>query len=352
MHNRGFAVPTILAVALVALLTGCSSTSAQQARPPAPTDVVVTIGGTSITLAQVDEKALQQAAGNFNGMKLSQALYEARRVAIDDLVDNALIDQDAKTRGLDRSKVIEQEVTAKVSRVTDPEIATWFQENQARLQGATLDQARTAIASFLVQQRSQTARQLYVDALRRKTAVRITLEPPRQVVAKADRPSKGPVDAPIEMIEFSDFQCPFCLRAFPTVAQVLETYGDRIHLVYRHYPLTNHPDARPAAEAAQCAAEQGKFWQYHDALFGDQSRLSDADLKQRAVQLGMDAAKFNTCVDTHKYKADIETDIRAGDEAGVSGTPAFFINGRVLSGAMPFDEFKRLIDEELERKKK
>ena len=285
-------------------------------------------------------------------MKLSQALYEARRAAIDDLVDNALIDQDAKARNLDRAKIIEQEVTAKVSRVTDAEVASFFSENQARLQGATLDQARASIASYLVQQRAQTARQLYVDTLRRKASVRIALEPPRQVVTKANRPSKGPVDAPIEMIEFSDFQCPFCLRAFPTVAQLLEIYGDRIHLVYRHYPLTNHPDARPAAEASQCAAEQGKFWEYHDALFGDPSRLSDQDLKQRAAQLGLDASKFNACVDTHKYKADVDTDIRAGDEVGVSGTPAFFINGRVLSGAMPLEDFKRLIDEELAAKKR
>jgi protein-disulfide isomerase len=131
------------------------------------------------------------------------------------------------------------------------------------------------------------------------------------------------------------------------VKQVLSTYGDRIHFVYRHYPLANHPRARPAAEAAQCADEQGKFWAYHDRLFGDQSRLNDSDFKQHAAELGLNTAQFDACYDAHKYKADVDTDIRAGDEAGVSGTPAFYINGRMLSGAQPFEVFKRIIDEEL-----
>jgi protein-disulfide isomerase len=342
---RYFSPVVLLVVALVA--AGCSRGSGRAVKQPSPADIVAKAGGTSITLADVDQRALQLPVANFNGLKLSQALYEARRSAVDDLIDEALIAEDAKGRKLDRAKLIEQEITSKVSSPTDAEVSSWFDQNQARLQGATLEQTRTAIVAFLTQQRTQTARQLYVDTLRRKAPVQILLEPPRQTVAKADRPSKGPANAPIEMIEFSDFQCPFCLRAFPTVAQVIEIYGDRVRLVYRHYPLTNHPDARPAAEAAQCAAEQGKFWQYHDALFGDQAHLSDADLKQHATALGMDGAKFNACVDSRKYKADIDTDIQAGNEAGVSGTPAFFINGRILSGALPFDEFKRIIDEEL-----
>ena len=332
-------------------LTGCAQSSAQQPRTPAPNEVVATVGSTSITLAQVDEKALQQPTGNFGAMKLAQALYEARRLAIDELIEDALLNQDAKARKLEPAKVVEQEITAKVAQPTDAEAALWFEQNQARLQGATLDQARQAIKSYLVQQRTLAARQQYMDGLRAKVATRIILDAPRQVIAKADRPTKGPANAPIEMIEFSDFQCPYCESAFPTVNQVLNTYGDRIHFTYRHYPLAIHPRARPAAEAAQCAAEQGKFWPFHDKLFGDQSRLSDADFRQDAAQLGLDTAQFNACVDSRKYQAEVDVDIRAGDEAGVSGTPAFYINGRMLSGAQPFEAFKRLIDEELAQKK-
>jgi protein-disulfide isomerase len=333
--------------AFLVLFAGCSPSSAQQARVQAPTEVVATVGSRSITLAEVDEKALQQSTGNFGAMKLSQALYEARRIAIDELIDEALVAEDAKARSLQPDQIIEQEITSKVVAPTNEEVAVWYGQNQARLQGATLDQTRDAIRAFLVQQRTSAIRQQYLSSLRGKAAVRVTLDPPRQAIARVNRPAKGPADAPVEIIEFSDFECPFCLNAFPTVNQVVSAYGDRVRIVYRHYPLANHPRARPAAEASQCADEQGKFWEYHDRLFGDQSRLTDGDLKQHAAELGLDTAQFNSCVDSRKYAADVEADMRAGDEAGVSGTPAFYINGRMLSGAQPFEAFKRIIDEEL-----
>ena len=336
--------------ALVVLVTACSPSAAQPAKPPAATDVVATVGATPITLADVDQKAMQQSTASFGGMKLSQAIYEARRMAIEELVANALMDQEAKSRGIDRSALFEKEVTSKVSPVSDVEIAQWYQSNQQRVQGATLEQARQPIRQYLTQERVQIARQQFLDALRAKTTVRVRLEPPRQAVAAANSPAKGPAKAPIEMIEFSDFQCPFCQRANPTVDQVLHAYGDRIRFVYRHFPLPNHPNARPAAEAAQCAAEQGKFWPYHDKLFASGGRLSDSDLKQHAAELGLDTQTFNACVDGRKSKAQVDADLQAGEEAGVNGTPAFFINGRLISGAQPFGEFKRIIDEELESK--
>jgi protein-disulfide isomerase len=343
-------MPFLRAAAIVAslmLLPGCSSGLAQPARTQGPADVVATVGSTSITLAQVDERAMQQPASNFAQMKLSQAVYEARRAALDDIVGDTLIAQEAKARGVDRGALVDQEITRKTSAVSDLDVAEWYQANQSRVQGATLDQVRAPIRELLTRERSHDARQRYINTLKSKTAVRLSLEPPRLTVATAGRPTRGPADAPIEMIEFSDFQCPFCLRANPIVDRVLQVYGNRIRFTYRHYPLGNHPNARPAAEAAQCANEQGKFWEYHDRLFATASHLTDADLKADAAALGLDTAKFNACVDSHKYKADVDADIQAGDEAGVDGTPAFFINGRMISGAQPFEVFKRIIDEEL-----
>lgn len=338
--------PTVAAVVLAA----CSS-SAQSPRQMAPTEVVATVGPTAITLAQVDDKALLQSASSFGAVKLSQALYEARRAALDDLVANVLLDQEAKSRGTDRAALVEREITSKVQPVSDADVTAWYQANQARVQGATLDQVRQPIRTYLTQQRMEVVREQFLDTLRAKTAVRVTLEPPRQQIATDNSPSRGPAGAPIELVEFSDFQCPFCLRANPTVRQVLDTYGDRIRFVYRHYPLPSHPNARPAAEAAECAAEQGKFWPYHDKLFASQSKLADADLKQDAAELGLDTAKFDACVDSHKYRKQIEADVQAGQEAGVDGTPAFFINGRLISGAQPYDVFKKVIDEELQLKR-
>lgn len=339
----------MISAAAIALLTACSSTSAQPARRLAPNEVVATVGSASITLAEVDDKALEQTAPA--GVKLSQALYDARRAALDDLIAARLIDDAAKVQGVDRSALIEKEITAKLAPVSDAEIAAWYQANQSRVQGASLDQVRQPIRSYLTQQRMQDVREQYLNTLKQKTPVRMMLEPPRQNVSAANSPSKGSANAPIELIEFSDFQCPFCQRANPTVDQVLKTYGDRIRFVYRHYPLPNHPNARPAAEAAACAAEQGKFWPYHDRLFASTSKLGDADLKQQAAELGMNTSQFNSCVDSHKFKPQVDADIKAGEEAGVNGTPAFFINGRAISGAQPFDVFKKIIDEELELKK-
>jgi protein-disulfide isomerase len=169
----------------------------------------------------------------------------------------------------------------------------------------------------------------------------------REKVADANFPSQGPSNAPIVMIEFSDFQCPFCQRAEPTVEQVLKTYGNKIRFVYRHFPLPNHPNARPAAEAAACADEQGRFWQYHKELFGNSSKLSNDDLKSHAARAGLDQKRFADCLDGGKLKARVDADIEEAEAAGVSGTPAFFINGRPLDGAQPFSAFKQIIDEEL-----
>jgi protein-disulfide isomerase len=333
------------------LVTACSSAAQQSTPQPAPTDVVATVGSSSITLAEVDERALQQPASDFGSVKLSQALYNARRAAVDEIVANRLFDEAAKAQRIERTALIEKEITGKIKDVTEAEIAEWYRANQNRVQGATLDQVRAPIRTYLTQERMQAIRTEYLNTLKAKTAVRINLEPPRQRVATADSPARGPANAPIELVEFSDFQCPYCLRADPTVRQVLATYGDRIRFVYRHYPLPNHPNARPAAEAAACAGDQGKFWAYHDRLFTNQTRLTDADLKQHAVEIGIDTAKFNACLDGHATKARVDADMRAGEEAGVNGTPAFFINGRSLSGAQPYEAFKRIIDEELEFKK-
>jgi protein-disulfide isomerase len=337
--------------AVVAVLTACSSTSAQPSKRLAPTDVVATVGSTSITLGEVDDKALQQSVTNFGSVKLAVAVYQARRAAIDDLVAAKLMDEAAKAQGIDRSALVQKEITSKILPVTDDDIGFWYQTNQARVQGAPLDQVRQPIRQFLTQQRMQSIRDQYLGTLKSKTTVRVMLDPPRQTVATEGSPAKGPANAPIELVEFSDFQCPYCFRATPTVNQVLSTYGDKIHFVYRHYPLPNHPNARPAAEAAACAGDQGKFWAYHDRLFQDPSKLGPSELKRHAADLGLDTAKFDNCLDSHKLKATVDADLQAGQESGVDGTPAFFINGRMISGAQPFEVFKQIIDEELELKR-
>lgn len=168
-----------------------------------------------------------------------------------------------------------------------------------------------------------------------------------------DDPIKGNKNAPITIIEFSDYQCPFCTRAEPTIKQVLETYKDKVRFIYRDFPLGFHQYAQKAAEASECADEQGKFWEYHDLLFEKQSEWSSegiTKLKEYALNLGLDAKQFNECLDSGKMASEVQKDFNDGQQAGVSGTPAFFINGRLVSGAQPFSAFKQVIDEELNKK--
>jgi SurA N-terminal domain len=198
---------TLTLAALIAVLTACSQTSAQQAKRPAPNEAVATVGGASITLAEVDDKALEQPVSNFGSAKLSQALYEARRTALDEIIANKLIDEAAKAQGIDRTTLIEKEITAKVLTVSDADITTWFQANQARLQGAPLEQVKQPIRAYLIQERMQGIRAQYVDALKSKTSVRVMLDPPRQKVQMvSSSPTRGPASAPVEVIDFSDFQ--------------------------------------------------------------------------------------------------------------------------------------------------
>jgi len=331
------------------VLVACSS-SAQAPKQMAATDVVATVGSTPITLGEVDDRAFQRSSSDFGGARLVQALYLARREAVEEIIDTRLINDEAKARGVDSATLIEKEISGQAPPPTENDITFWYQTNPGRVQGATLPQVHDAIKSLLIEQRMTEAHDTFIGKLKEKVRVTIALEPPRQKVAAAGHPSKGPTDAPIELIEFSDFQCPFCQRANPTVEQVLKTYGNRIHFVYRHFPLPNHPNARPAAEAAACADEQGRYWQFHDELFGNPAKLTDADLKEHAVAAGLDPSKFNACVDGRRFKNDVDKDVKEGSAVGVSGTPAFFMNGRALEGAQPFEAFKRVIDEALAAK--
>jgi protein-disulfide isomerase len=164
-------------------------------------------------------------------------------------------------------------------------------------------------------------------------------------------PSLGPENAPVTIIEFSDFQCPYCEVWYKQVyQQLLASYPTQIRLVYRDLPLPMHPQAVPAAEAAECANEQGAFWKYHDLLFEQQYGLDRAAYEHYAADLGLDSKSFAACLDSHRYQAEIQADANDANSVGISGTPSFVVNGRVLIGALPFSDFKKVIDEELAAK--
>jgi protein-disulfide isomerase len=178
-------------------------------------------------------------------------------------------------------------------------------------------------------------------------------EPQRTEIATAGYPARGPATAQVTIVEFSDFECPFCGRLFPTLKAVEKIYVGRVRIVYRQFPLRKlHPRAQKAAEASLCAGEQGRFWEMHDSMFSDQEHLTVDALKARAVELKLDTATFNACLDSGKEVAAVDRDIVDGARAGVTGTPTLFINGRKLVGNQPFAAIQAVIEDELQRTKK
>lgn len=170
-------------------------------------------------------------------------------------------------------------------------------------------------------------------------------------LATSDDPTLGPLNAKVTVVEFGDFECPYCGQAFTIIREISTLYKDRVRFIYRDFPLeTLHPNAINSAQAGECAHEQGKFWLYHDKLFRNQSRLDKASLKNYAKQVGLDEARFNTCLESARYAQEVAQDFDDGVKAGVKGTPTWFINGQKVEGVIPLEVFKQIIDLELVKK--
>jgi protein-disulfide isomerase len=301
-------------------------------------DVAATVGGTTISRADVEKSVKAKL------IEIENERYDALKEGLDELVAAELFKQEAAARKITADQLEAQEVTAKAGEPTDAEIQQVFDANKAQLQGQTLEQVKPRIVEFLKEQRAASRRGTFIDELKKKYTTKVNLRAPKIEVGTGGRPEKGPKDAPITMIVFSDYECPYCQRAETTVEQVLKAYDGKIRYVFRDYPLPFHAKARPAAVAANCAHAQGKYWAFNEKAF--KSDLSTEGLKKTAGELGLDAKKFDECF-AKNDQSSIEKDLSDGQAVGVNGTPAFFINGRMLSGAQPFEAFKEIIDDEL-----
>ena len=322
---------------------------AVQSAPQTQETVVAEVGGRKVTLEEVDERWQDLAPGE--RARVTQLMYQHRRNVLEQMVGDLLIEDAAKAANMPVPAYLEQETAKRAQAVTDAEVQQFYEANKERTQGRTFEQLRQPIHDFLAAQRKQQARAQLVDDLMKKgAAVRILLDPPRQTVAvDPTDPVKGPASAPVTIIEYSDFQCPYCARVNPTLDRIVQTYGDKVRIVFKDFPLPNHPEAPKAAEAAHCAGEQGKFWEMHDRLFANQQALQVPLLKQYATVLGLNMDAFNQCFDSGKHADRVGENLREGEALGVSSTPTFYVNGRPVVGAQPFEYFKTVIDEELAR---
>ena len=185
------------------------------------------------------------------------------------------------------------------------------------------------------------------DLKRREDANKPLTEDKLAAITASDAPSFGPVDAPVTVVEFSDFQCPYCTKAAEAVDEIKKAYPDKVRVVFRQFPLSFHKDAHLAAQAALAAGEQGKFWEYHDLLFANQQALGREDLEKYAKEVGLDMKKFTTALDEGTYKEQVDKDLELGKQVAVQGTPTMFLNGQRVANATDFNSIKVMIDKEL-----
>jgi protein-disulfide isomerase len=340
-----------LAAAVLAALPACrakspspGATGGPSPSPTAPAEQVVAaeLGGEKIYMAEVDRRILETYQ--------KDQIYDLRKQMLDQVVFERLLDREARARGITREELLKREVEAKLPAVTEEDIATRFAQSGLAARGATIDQFRPQIEKALKARAVQTRNAGFLQELQAKSELKVLFSQPRAtIVVPADAPALGPATAPVTVVEFLDYQCPYCHQVQGTIEEVLKLYRGKVRFVHRDFPLDDiHPQAMKAARAARCAGDQGKFWEYHRSLLLEEGQ-QDADLTRRAGTLKLDAARFESCVASDTHDAAIRAALEEGKEAGVNGTPTFFVNGRRMVGGRSVDDFKKLIDEELAR---
>lgn len=297
--------------------------------------IVASIGGRLITLREVEQTvalSLYQA-----DQQRSQLLHQA----LNKLIDEELLKTEASKKGVTVSQLVaDSSQSETIARLADL---------PAPVKQLTPGKARDSmnVESSRDPQGQARLRQALLVALRRQANIHIDLpapEPPVLPVSADDDPSVGPANAPVTIVEFSDFQCPYCKLSVPLIKEILAKYPDKVKVVYRDYPGPNHPHAPQAAEAAHCAGDQGKFWEYHDSLFDRQAPEKGWNFTEIAQEVGLNHDVFATCLITRRYREEVVKDLHDGLTLGVTSTPTFFINGRPLVGSRPFAEFQAVID--------
>jgi protein-disulfide isomerase len=329
-----------------ALLSGQTSRKKNQlpqekaAERPGP-DALATIDDQTIT----EDDIAPLIGGQLRPLRDQE--YQIKKKALDSLISQKVVEAEAKKKGLTTEKLYEQEADSKVAEPTEVELNAIYAVQREQI-NRPFEEVKTQLAQSLKRAKTQQARQEYATHLREQAKVAILLVPPRAQVGFDPARVRGNPKAKLVIVEFSDFQCPFCGQVEATLKTVLAKYEGKVALAFRDMPIAQiHPFAQGAAEAARCAGEQGKFWEYHDLLFSDQNGLDRNGLIAKAAKLQLDARQFDSCISTEKYKAQIQQDNQEGLRVGVSGTPGFFINGVFMSGAQPEAAFDKVIEEQL-----
>ena len=317
----------------LSLSTSCSQPTSAGDKP-----AVAVVNGDAITEDDLDiESELTQ---------LEQQAYQVRIKALEEAIGQRLLETEARNQSLSVEELLEQEVGSSVADPTPEEVESFYARNRRALR-KPLEEMRDQVEQALKLRRRASARKVYVDGLVAKASVEVLLSPPRLPVNLEDVRRRGPADAPVTIVEYSDFQCPYCKKMQPVMQELMAKYEGELSWVFKDLPLTRiHPGAVYAAEAARCAGEQGKFWEYRDALF-EAPRVTDEVHPGIVDLLELDPESFEECTSSGRHRGAVEADSLEAQKLGIRGTPAFIINGILLAGARPVEEFTRAIDAEL-----
>lgn len=323
-------------VAVSGVLLSTPALSQAEALP----GVVATVQGQPIAA----EELTTALRGELLRMEVQR--HQMLKDKLDEMIMEKIFTLEAAKRGVPLEQWFQTEIVAKVPAIPAEQAQAFYEANKARIK-QPYEKVSEQIVDLLLRQAHEQRRQALLKELQPQYPVTVALRPPKIDVATEGEPTLGPANAPITIVEFSDFQCPYCRQVQAPLKQLLKEYEGKVKLVFRDFPLRNiHPQAQKAAEAAHCAGEQQKYWPYHDKLFAVQNLTMD-DLKKIAQELELNIEQFTTCLDSNKHAKGIDVDLRDGQNAGVSATPSFFINGYPVSGAASYERFKVLIDEAL-----
>jgi len=322
----------------LALAMSLSTSATQASADENRAAVVAEVSGHKLTRAELEQK---------HAAKLLQARYQhyiAEREALDQLIEEQLLEMQAHREQVSVEQLLKREVTSRVQDPTEDQLQVFYE-------GMKTDEPFTAVREKIVatlrQVRLAKARAVYLQSLRSQANVRIALPPPAVEVELGNAPTRGPQNAPVLVVEFADYECPYCQRIHPDLKRLLEEFTGKVAVAFKDFPLPMHRQAQKAAEAARCAGEQGRFWEFHDALFENNQRLEVAQLKEYARVLKLDAARFDQCLDAGEQAVAVQKDLAQAQRLGLTGTPSLLINGYFLSGAVRYSTLREIVEQQL-----
>ena len=303
-----------------------------------PNDVVAVVNGTRLTLSDVERKqSLFQARNTF---------FEAERKAVDQAVEASLLEQQAAKEHVTVQQLLDLHIKSQLPPdPPDDALRVYYEGLDTR---DAFEAVKDKILDHIREARTSRARSAYIQSLRSAAQISLLVQAPRTQVALRDTPVRGPAGASVTLIEYADYECPYCQQIQPALEKLETEYKDKIAFAYKDLPLPMHPHAQKAAEAAQCAGVQDKYWDYHDYLLKS-NQLDLPQLKEAARTLKLDAQAFDQCLDSGQRANSIKATLDEATQLGIQGTPSFFLNGRFFSGNMPYDQLRQMVEDELQK---